>query len=124
MTEPVLVDTSVWVSHLRASSSGLVALLQEALVVCHPFVIGELALGNLGNRSEILTLLEDLPGVEVARHEEVMAFIEKRNLPGRGLGYVDVHLLASALLSGVALWTEDKRLAQAAEGLEFHYPEP
>ncbi|KPL12904.1 ribonuclease [candidate division BRC1 bacterium SM23_51] len=110
----VLVDTSVWVSHLRGAERRLAPLLQEADVACHPFVVGELALGNLRNRSEILTLLEALPAVEVADHDEVMRFIVNHKLMAKGLGYVDVHLLASAVLSGVSIWTTDRRLAQAA----------
>ncbi len=96
----VLVDTSVWVSHLRDSHQGLVELLEAGEVVCRPFVIGELACGNLGNREIILGLLEALPAAHDVRHQEVLPFIEARHLMGRGLGYVDVRLLAAALVSG------------------------
>jgi predicted nucleic acid-binding protein len=114
----VLVDTSVWVSHLRDGHEGLRALLDEGLVMCHPFVIGELACGNLTNRAEIISLLRALPPASVAAPEEVLAFVEARDLAGKGLGYVDVHLLAAAVVTGVPLWTEDKRLNKAA--LEIH----
>ncbi|MBN1869260.1 MAG: type II toxin-antitoxin system VapC family toxin [Candidatus Omnitrophica bacterium] len=117
----VLVDTSVWVSHLRENNDALVHLLNGAEVVCHPFVIGELACGNLKNRTAIISLLEALPAVYEPGHEEVLAFIESRNVMGKGLGYVDVHLLASALLTEVTLWTLDKRLDKAAEEFSCKY---
>lgn len=113
----VLVDTSVWVAHLRQGAIGLEALLSEGRVVCQPFIIGELACGNLQNRSDILSLLQALPGAVVAEHNEVMQFIENHRLMGKGLGYVDVHLLASAKLTGVTLWTLDKRLREVAVNL-------
>ena len=113
----VLADASVWVSHFRRSSSRLVRLLDEGAVACHPFVVGELACGNLRNRAQILSLLRALPCVEVAGYEEVLAFVESNRLMGTGLGYVDVHLLASAMLSAVPLWTDDRRLAQTASAL-------
>jgi hypothetical protein len=83
-------------------------------VVCHPYIIGELACGNLRNRSEIISLLQRLPGAIRAEHEEVMQFIEHHGLMGKGLGYIDMHLLASARLTGVALWTLDERLHKVA----------
>ncbi len=113
----VLVDTSIWVSHLRERDERLVALLEEGVVCSHPFVVGELACGNLKNRMEILSLLQALPSAEVATHEEILAFIESEQLMGKGLGYVDVHLLGSAVLSGVFLWTADRRLAECASAL-------
>ena len=121
MPETVLVDTSIWVSHFREGHPDLEILLAEGCVATHPFVIGELACGNLKNRAEILSLLRALPSTAVAEHEEVMVFIENHRLMGKGLGYVDVHLLASAILSGVPLWTEDKSLARACMdlGAEF-----
>ena len=88
----ILVDTSVWVSHLRNGEIGLTALLNEGHVVCHSFIIGELACGNLKNRSEILSLFQALPMAVQAEHEEVMEFIERHRLMGKGLGYIDVHL--------------------------------
>ena len=110
----VLVDTSVWVAHLRHGTIGLGALLHEGRVVCHPFIVGELACGNLRNRSEILVNLQELPWATLAEHEEVMQFIENYSLMGKGLGYIDMHLLASARLTGVPLWTLDKRLNEMA----------
>jgi predicted nucleic acid-binding protein len=106
----VLVDTSVWVSHLRKGNRELAALLSDGDVACHPFIVGELACGNLKNRAEILSLLQALPMATQAEHEEVMKFIEERRLTGRGLGFIDVHLLASAFLKGVPIWTLDKKL--------------
>ena len=117
----VLVDTSVWIAHLRAGSMGLESLLDEGQVVCHPFIIGELACGNLRNRSEILSLLQALPVVIHAEHEEVMQFIENYNLMGKGLGYIDVHLLASAILTKVPLWTLDKKLNEISSKLDLAY---
>lgn len=108
----VLVDTSVWVAHLRKGNIGLESLLNEGHVVCHPFIVGELACGNLKNRSQILSLLKTLPMAIHAEHDELMQFIESHHLMGRGLGYVDMHLLASAILSQVTLWTLDKNLKQ------------
>jgi predicted nucleic acid-binding protein len=110
----VLIDTSVWVSHLRDGHEGLCALLDEGLVLCHPFIIGELACGSVANRVEILSLLRALPQATVATHDEVLAFIDARDLAAKGLGYIDVHLLAAAVVTGVPLWTLDRRLRQAA----------
>lgn len=114
----ILVDSSVWVDHLRRGDGGLAALLTATDVLMHPFVIGELACGNLLQREQILRLLKRLPGVAVATEDEVLYFIEQNTLMGRGLGYVDVHLLASVALHGTArLWTRDKRLQAAADSL-------
>lgn len=117
----VLVDTAIWVSHLKKGDTGLKALLEDGEVLCHPFIIGELACGNLKNRAEILSLLQALPQAKVAGHDEVMEFIEIHRLSGAGLGYVDVHLLASALLSKATLWTTDKSLSAAAKKLGIGY---
>ncbi len=113
----VLVDTSVWVEHLRQGTVGLEKQLQEGRVCCHPFIIGELACGNLKNRSIILSLLQALPQAIWAEHEEVMHFIENYSLMGKGLGYIDMHLLASARLTQVPLWTLDKKLNVVVEEL-------
>ena len=117
----VLVDTSVWVAHLQGGKAGLELLLNDGDAICHPFIIGELACGNLKNRSEILSLLQSLPTASHVEHEEVMQFMENHRLMGKGLGYVDMHLLASALLSKTPLWTYDKKLNEAALklGLKF-----
>ena len=111
----ILVDTSVWVDHLRRSNIGLRRLLNDEVVMCHPFVIGELACGTLRNRSAILDMLQHLPSAPVAQHGEVLALIAARSLQGRGLGWVDAHLLASALLADGRLLTLDRSLNQAAE---------
>jgi len=110
----VLVDTSIWVSHLREADTDLESLLLAEEVVCHPFVIGELACGNLANREEILELLQELPRPITAQDNEVLSFIEARRLMGRGIGLVDAHLLTSAVLSGLPIWTRDRRLREAA----------
>ena len=113
----ILVDTSVWVEHFRAGSAELQTLLQEGQVICHPFIIGELACGNLKNRASILSLLQNLPMATCAVDDEVLQFIADHQLMGKGLGYIDIHLLASAMLSRMPLWTLDKRLAAAARAL-------
>jgi hypothetical protein len=110
----ILVDTSVWIAHFREGGSRLAELLGEAVVLAHPFVVGELACGNLRNRAGILTDLDVLPSAVSATHEEVMRLIEDRKLWGLGIGWIDAHLLASALLSDCQLWTMDKRLLRAA----------
>lgn len=118
----ILVDTSVWIDHLRAGDSALSRALDEAEVLMHPFVVGELACGNLKNRRDILTYFELLPQAPRASHSEASEFIERQSLMGRGIGYVDVHLLASVVLAGTtSLWTRDKRLARAARDLEVMY---
>jgi predicted nucleic acid-binding protein len=114
----LLVDTSVWTDHFRRGNARLRALLENQDVATHPFVIGELACGELNNRGVVLKLLHELPGATVATDEEALDVIERRRLMGRGLGYIDVHLLAAALLSPpVRLWTLDAPLASAAERL-------
>ena len=114
----ILVDTSVWVDHLRRGDAQLVELLELAKVVMHPFVVGEIACGSLDDRSSVLELLRDLPAASVAENEEVLGFIERQGLHAKGIGYVDAHLLASvALTECTALWTRDKRLRVAAEAL-------
>jgi len=117
----VLVDTSVWVSHLRKGNSNLKRLLNDGYVVCHTFIVGELACGNLKNRSEILSLLQALPMSIQAEHDEVMKLIENNQLMGKGLGYIDVHLLAAASLTEVLIWTIDKKLDDISQkmGLSF-----
>ena len=120
----ILVDTSVWVDHLREGEPALAAALEQGAVLTHPFVLGELACGNLKNRGEVLQLMGELPGVPMATDSEALDFIERRALMGRGIGYIDVHLLASVVLDGSArLWTRDKRLAAVAEALELAYAE-
>jgi predicted nucleic acid-binding protein len=117
----VVVDTSIWVTHLRRGSRHLEELLLDAKVVCHPFVIGELACGNLKNRDEFLSLLQSLPMTPTVVLDELLYFIERHRLMGKGLGFVDANLLASAHLSGIPLWTFDKRLRSVATELELAY---
>jgi len=115
----VLVDTSVWVSHFRRKNNHLENLLSQEFVYCHPFIIGELACGHLHHRDEILYLMHELPMAIQATDQDVLIFIEKHQLAGKGLGIVDVYLLASASLSGLLIWTEDKRMRQVARQLHM-----
>lgn len=117
----ILVDTSVWVDHFRKSSKRLVELLEEDQVLVHPFVIGELGLGGLVNRDEILRLLEALPVADEATHQETLTTVRRWNLDGRGIGWVDAHLFASALLSDAELWTADNRLALVCSEAEIAF---
>ena len=112
----MLVDTSVWIDHLRHGDTELAAALQAGVVGVHPCVVGELACGNLRARAEVLGLLQALPPIPVATDREVLFFMDSHALMGRDIGYIDVHLLASARLGGASLWTRDNRLdAIAAE---------
>lgn len=114
----ILVDTSIWVDHLRHGDDRLASLLNECKVLIHSFVIGELACGNLKNRAEILRLLQNLPQAAIATDAEVLFYIERHQLMVRGIGYIDAHLMASAALEEpTLLWTRDKRLSAVASGL-------
>ncbi|MGH3589027.1 MAG: type II toxin-antitoxin system VapC family toxin [Pseudonocardia sp.] len=118
----ILVDTSVWVDHLRSGDSELVSQLDHGAVLAHPWVIGEIALGNLSHRDEVLGLLHGLPRANVATDDEVLILIQRETLYGTGIGYVDAQLLAAARLTPDALlWTRDKGLSRAAArlGLAF-----
>lgn len=115
----ILVDTSVWIDHLRQGDAELADALQQGRVAIHPFVVGELACGNLRARAEVLGLLQALPSLPVATSNEVLFFIDAHALMGRGIGYVDVHLLAAARLAGAQFWTRDKRLHGAAADLRL-----
>ena len=110
----MLVDTSVWIDHFRRGDPALKALLLRDEVECHPFVIGELACGSLRRRSEVLSLLQSLPQVPLGDDDEVLEFVERHRLMGRGIGWVDAHLLVSASLAGALLWTRDRRLFEVA----------
>ena len=114
-----LVDTSVWIEHLRRGNKRLASMLQDGEVLGHRFIIGELACGLLQNRSELLELLNALPATPAAEHQEVLDLVELRELMGRGLGWIDMHLLASSLLANCRLWTFDKALAEAATRLKL-----
>ncbi|MEO6566368.1 MAG: type II toxin-antitoxin system VapC family toxin [Casimicrobiaceae bacterium] len=114
----ILVDTSVWIDHLRRGLPTLTAALDEAQVLTHPFVVGELACGNLKPGSDALLLMQNLPKALVASDSEALEFIERHELMGRGIGYVDVHLLASVAITGATtLWTHDVRLASIAAAM-------
>ncbi len=117
----VIVDTSIWVSHLRNGNAKLVKLLNDDQVMCHPFIFGEIACGNIQNRAEILALLRALPMSIQAKNEEVLEFIESNKLMGYGLGYVDMHLSASAALSGVPIWTLDAKLDKINRKMGIDY---
>ena len=113
----MLVDTSVWIEHLRKGNASLASALESAEVWCHPFVLGEVACGNLRNREEILSLLGALPQTPMATEEEALKLVEGNHLMGKGLGWIDIHLLGSALLAGIPLWTLDRPLKAAAGDL-------
>ena len=117
----VLIDTSVWVDFLRQGDPGVVALLESGDVICHPFVIGEIACGNLTFRKEILHRLALLPTASSVRNSEALAFIEAHRLSGLRLGFIDMHLLAAAHLDGFSIWSRDKVLRRAAEKLKISY---
>lgn len=118
----ILVDTSVWVDHLRRFDAALADALERGTVLMHPFVVGELACGSLGDRATILALLQDLPAAVTADSGEVLGYIERHGLHGRGIGYVDAQLLASvALTAGSSLWTRDKRLLALAQSLAMAF---
>ena len=121
MSEFILVDTSVWVKHLRETDKDLTRLLEQGLVACHPFIIGELACGGIKNRYEIISLLNDLPLTIILDHNEIMEFIEYRKVMNKGIGYVDVHLLGAGLVSETPLWTFDKSLRRIANQLSIEY---
>ncbi len=119
----LLVDTSVWIDHLRTGDHRLARLLGGNGVLSHPLVVGELAMGNLQSRETVLSSLQDLPQAAVAQEEEVLQFVAARRLFGRGLSYVDAHLLAAVQLTpSASLWTRDKRLAKAATELSLATP--
>ncbi len=117
----ILVDTSVWIDHFRRGDAQLVSLLNSGQVWCHDFVVGELACGRLERRTEILSYLNNLPRAATAEHTEVLGLLESRRLSGEGLGWIDVHLLAAALIDGLPLWTRDRALHAAAQrlGIDF-----
>jgi predicted nucleic acid-binding protein len=121
MSDSILVDTSVWIKHLREGDQTLTRLLEQGLVACHPFIIGEIACGGIKNRYEIISLLNDLPSTDILDHSDIMEFIENRKIMNKGIGYIDVHLLGSALVSETPLWTFDKALRKIAIQLSIEY---
>ena len=121
---PTLVDTSVWIDHFRSDSSVLRRLLDEDLVRCHPLVIGELACGNMKRRSMVLESMVVLPTTPTIDYQELLTFIDTHRLFGQGLGWIDVHLLASTVLQHVTLWTLDQSLRHAARKLRCSFELP
>ena len=115
----ILVDTSVWIDHFRNGNAELKELLISNEVMVHPFIIGELACGSIKNRNEILSLLNELPRTVIAEHHEVLRLLEERKLYGKGIGLIDAHLVASALLSKVRLLTMDKPLEKVVALLDM-----
>jgi predicted nucleic acid-binding protein len=114
----ILVDSSIWVDHLRERDETLGLLLDDGQVLTHPFVVGELALGNLRGRADVLGELQELPQARTATDGEVLRFINRHELFGLGIGYIDAHLLAATrLTAGASLWTRDRRLSVVAEHL-------
>jgi predicted nucleic acid-binding protein len=120
----ILVDTSVWIDHLRTDSPTLRRLLDNDLVICHPLVIGEIACGNIRHRAKVLESLAVLPRAPTIDYEELLTFLETHKLFGQGLGWIDVHLLASTMLHQVTLWTLDQSLRNAARKLRCHFESP
>jgi predicted nucleic acid-binding protein len=120
----ILADTSIWVDHLRSKGDPhLIALLQQNIVWVHPWIVGEIACGNLARRATILRELQKLPQISVARDHEVLFLIERHRLMGTGIGYIDAHILAAAVAQGASIWTRDKRLLAVAAGLRvLHSP--
>lgn len=117
----ILVDTSVWVDHLRRGNARLAEYLRLGEVLTHPFVIGEIACDNLSRRNLILDSLRELPSAVVAQDEEVYQLLKEKRLWGKGIGWIDVHLLASVLLTRSRLWTLDRNLAKVASGLQIAF---
>ena len=115
----ILADTSVWVDHLRRGRADFAALLDQASVLTHPLIVGEIACGSLKNRATVLALLDALPRAVECSHDEARSLIERESLMSLGIGIVDVHLLASARLTKVRLWTLDRRLQSAARRLDL-----
>jgi predicted nucleic acid-binding protein len=117
----ILVDSSIWIDYLRHANQELDNLLEQLQVCCHPAVIGELACGNMSERKARLRFLQGLLQAPVPGHREVLYFIESHNLMGRGVGYLDMQLLASTAMQSGLLWTRDRRLKEAAESLGLSY---
>lgn len=113
----ILIDTSVWIAHFKRANASLAESLENSQALCHPFVIGELTCGDVPSRSSTIVLLQKLPEAPLMRHEEVLTLVERHHLMASGLGWVDAHLLGSALLAGAEFWTLDRPLATAARKL-------
>ncbi|NQU40612.1 MAG: PIN domain-containing protein [Lentisphaerae bacterium] len=117
----VLVDTSIWIDHFRKVSGNLSSLLEAEEVTIHSYVLGELACGNLSNRKEIIALLHALPHATKVEEDEILLFIERHRLMGRGIGLIDAHILASCCIDSCLLWTRDKRLQIMAKEMNIEY---
>ena len=117
----ILVDTSVWIDHFHHTDENLIELLLSNQVCLHPFVLGELSCGNISNRIEVLSLLRTLRSIDLVLDEEVFILIEDRKLFGKGLGFIDIHLLASAMIHHIPIWTRDKSLKQVAGDLGIDF---
>lgn len=117
----VLVDTSIWIDHFRRASGQLTSLLETEEVAVHPFVVGELSCGNIQNRKEIIALLHALPHTTKVDDDEVLLFIERHSLMGRGIGLIDVHILASSCIDSCLLWTRDRKLKTAAQEMDLEF---
>jgi predicted nucleic acid-binding protein len=120
----ILIDTSVWADHFRAADADVVRLIAARIVVMHPLVVEELALGHLPSRRETLAMLDRLPGLTCVDHDSLIRFVDAHGLAGSGIGVVDIHLLASSLAQGARLWARDKRLAVQAHGLGCGWSPP
>ena len=118
----ILVDTSVWIAHLRSRNEALATVLVEGQTLTHPFIIGEIACGALRNRAQVIEDLRALPSAKVVTDGEAMALVENRRLWGKGIGWIDAHLLASSIISNCALWTQDRALRRAAVELGLAGP--
>lgn len=116
----ILADTAIWIAHWRDFNDALADLVDQAQVICHPIVIGELACGQFPRRKHVLSIMRSLPQIMQADHDEVCALIENHRLMGTGIGYADAHLLASCVLGDDQLWTLDQRLQEAAKRLRVH----
>ena len=117
----ILVDTSVWIDHFHHSDEDLRELLLSNQVCIHPYILGELSCGNISNRKEVLSLLRTLRRIDLVLDEEVFTLMEQRNLYGKGLGFIDIHLLASAMIHHLPIWTRDKSLRLVAGQLGISY---
>ena len=120
----LLVDTSIWSDHLRRHDAAMARRLEAGEVLAHPFVIGEIACGVFPRRSETLALLDCLPSAPLLGQAELLGFIERHALAGKGVGFVDIHLIASALVAGAGVWTRDRRLADVVAALGVAAGEP
>lgn len=121
MNKQILADTSVWITHFKKELPEFIDILNAGKVILHPFIIGELACGGLQKKQDIFKLIESMPQTVCLEHEEIMSLIEAHEFSNQGIGYVDVHLIGSCLLSDNLLWTYDKALKKVAKKMKLHY---